>query len=330
MRSERLGANGYDVLMSSSSSSGAATALIIGCGYLGRRLACDLLLEGTRVYGTTRRTHRAETLAQIGVRPLLMSVTERLTLTSLRPALETDELDVYYMVPPGRGDPDRVREVLIDGQGYVRAALRNARISKALLVSSTAVYGRHEGEVVDADTAPEPADERGRMQMEAERQWQGETGWPAPIVRLAGLYGPGRVIGEQAVRQGAPIVGDPDAQLNLIHVHDAARLLQAVMVSQGAGAIELGCDGAPVRRIEYYSYLAGKLGVTPPAVLDEEQAVTQLGVDASRLRGRGSKSCDAGVTMRRTGWRPQYASYVQGLDAIVPEHARALGEFSAS
>ncbi len=303
--------------MSHQSDQLAPVALIVGCGYLGQRLAERLINCGVEVLGTTRSPSGAAKLGGIGVRPLLLSVTELLTTASLRPAVQAGAIDLFYMVPPGREKAvPRPRQIVIDGMANVLAALRPAHIRRAVLVSSTGVYGQRGGVVVDADTPPEPADGRARMLLEGEALWQ-RADLPGHILRLAGLYGPGRIIGQSALRERAPLVGDPHSLLNLIHVDDAAELLLAMVRSPQTGRIELGCDNHPVARIDYYRELARRLGVPEPEVLDDQTAAQRLGLDAGRLRRASSKRCDNGPTRRRTGWQPRYPCFREGLDAVL-------------
>jgi len=303
----------------------ASTALIVGCGYLGTRLARRLLDRGVTVFGTTRTERRAPELAKLGVQPLLVSVTEPLSFAALKPAIEAASLDVYYMVPPGRpGNQPSPRQVVLGGTAHIVKQLKRANLGRALLVSSTAVYGQQDGRAVDADTDPEPTDERGKLLHDAEQFWLG-SGDAYHVLRLAGLYGPGRVIGLRAVSDGSPIVGDPQKLLNLIHVDDAAALAIALMEAAAPGRVELGCDGHPVPRLDYYTYLANKLGVTPPEVITDEQAAAQFGLSSQRLRRSSNKALDNIVTCQRTGWRPQYANFREGVDTVLEEAAKQHG-----
>lgn len=294
-----------------------STALIVGCGYLGRALARRLLERGTTVYGTTRGPDTAARLAEQGIRPMMVSITQPITHAALRPALEVEALDVYYMIPPGRsGNSPSPRQVILGGIAHMVRTLRHAHVHRALLVSSTAVYGQSDGRHVDADTPPEPNDPRGKLLLEGERLWLA-AGDAYRVVRLAGLYGPGRVIGVEAVRDRAPLLGDPHALLNLIHVDDAAALLEAMTTCDTAGTVELGCDGNPVPRIDYYTYLARRLGVPAPEPMEAAIAAIHFGLDAARLRRASSKALDNIPTCRRTGWTPQYPNYRAGLDACL-------------
>lgn len=292
----------------------ASTALIVGCGYVGRRLAQRLIERGQVVFGTTRSPDKARQLAAMGVRPLLVHITQPVTLAALTPALQAESLDVFHLVPPGRpGAAPSPRQVVLGGVAHMVKALRRANVRRAVLASSTAVYSQRGGERVDADSPARPVDERGRVLLDGEKLWL-DAGDANHVVRFAGLYGPGRVIGLKPVFDGAPLLGDPQALLNLIHIDDAAALLEAMITADRPGRIELGCDGRPVPRIEYYNHLAERLGVAPPRVLDDEAAARTLGLNVERLRSASSKALDHIATCRRTGWTPRFPSYREGLD----------------
>jgi len=292
----------------------ADAALIIGCGYLGRALAQALVERGQTVYGTCRHPERAEQLAGLGVRPMLLSVTQPVTFAAITPALRHASLDVIYLVPPGRsGKEPGPREVVRNGIANTLRCLRQAPVRRAILASSTAVYGGKNNQRVDADTLPDPTQPRGQLLLEGEQLWLDAT-HDTRVVRLAGLYGPGRVIGQSMIQQQAPIVGDPDSKLNLIHRDDAAALILAMLTTASASRVELGCDDKPVKRIDYYSHLAERLNLPAPTVMDEQQAMDELNINPSRLRRAGSKTCRNKPTCKRTGWRPAYPSFREGLD----------------
>src|SRR5690606_19171581 len=106
----------------------------------------------------------------------------------------------------------------------------------------------------------------------------------------------------------------PQALLNLVHVDDAAALLEAVAEADQPGRVELGCDGHPVPRQAYYAHLAERLGAGPPEAIDDETAARTMGLNIERLRSVSSKALDPIATCRRTGWSPQFTNYRDGLD----------------
>lgn len=302
----------------------ARTALIVGCGYLGMRVAKLLRSRGINVMGTTRSRQRGKQLADMDIRPLLLSVTERATFCSLTPAIKANELDVYYMIPPGRRSRNdsspTPRQTVLGGIAYTINALKTAKnLRRGILVSSTAVYGQTHDERVDADTIASPQNERARLLRDGEELWLNSE-LPMFALRLAGIYGPGRVVGMKAVQDGAPLVGDPQNLLNLIHVDDAAMLLLYMMNAPEPGRIELGCDGHPIARIVYYTELANRLGVAPPQTVEDPITLESLGLNTERLRRSSSKACDNILTCKRTGWTPEYRNFKYGLDAILPNH----------
>ncbi len=271
----------------------AMASLIVGCGFLGTRIAQRLTDRGERVIGTTTDAAPADA----GIELLRLDVAHP-------PKLDLpDELDVYYLVPRRAG---------ADGPANVVRTIGPQRIRRAVLASSTVVYGQ-DNAVVDADTPPAPGDDRGLMQLDAENSWL-RFGDRFRVVRLAGLYGPDRLIGRRALIDGAPMVGNAHATLTLIHVEDAADLMIAVMQSDTAARVELGVDDRPAPRIEYYRHLAKRLGAGDPIALDPDQAHEILGLDADRLRRAISKCCDNTPTKQRTGWAPRYADYRAGID----------------
>jgi len=297
----------------------ARDALIIGCGYLGVALAHKLIRQGVTVSGTTRGTARASELSESGVQPLILDVTQPLTFAAMRKALESDLLDVYYLIPPGRAWAGELHDdPALRGVANILAALDNAWVHRAVLASSTAVYGQTGGDRVDAETTPQPADDRAKRLLHIERLWL-EAGPAYRVVRLAGLYGRDRIVGLGSVRRGHPLVGDPYAMLNLLHVDDAAELLPALARCDRARQVELASDGSPVPRIEYYQDLAKRVGVPPPRLIDDETAALELGLNLDRLRRVSSKRCDPAPTSRRTGWQPRYRHFRDGLDELLPQ-----------
>lgn len=231
--------------------------LVIGCGYLGRRIAEHWRTQGHAVHATTRRTAEAEAFRALGLDPIRCDVLAPECLKRLPPA-DT----VVYAVGFDRGAGPSMRAVYVEGLARVLDQL--ARPKRFIYVSSSSVYGQTDGGWVDEDAPTEPQEESGQIVLDAEGVLR--TKLPsAVILRFAGIYGPGRLLRRQAIEKGEPIVGDADKWLNLIHVADGVRAVLAAEANARPGGTYNVCDDEPVQRRAFYAELARVLRAPPPS-----------------------------------------------------------------
>jgi nucleoside-diphosphate-sugar epimerase len=234
----------------------ASTKLVLGCGYLGQRVAALWRNQGDRVHATTRRPEGAETLRRLGLEPVVCDVLERRSLQVL-PQVDT----VVYAVALDRSSGATMRSVYVDGLANVLEHLQ--RLTRFVYVSSSSVYGQTDGGWVDETAPTEPEEDAGRIVLEAERLLRARL--PETIIlRFAGIYGPGRLLRRKALEAGEPIIADADKWLNLIHVEDGARAVLAAEQRGRLGAVYNISDGHPVRRRDFYAEEARVLGAAPP------------------------------------------------------------------
>jgi len=231
--------------------------LIIGCGYLGERLAARWLAGGSRVWGVVRTPARVTRLAASGVEALIADVASTEPLPPL-PEVDTVVWSVGFDRSAGHG----YRDVHVEGLSRLLEALTGR--PRVILVSSTGVWGRLDGLSVDEETPPHPDREAGRVLLEAEALLRGHRLGPGTALRLAGIYGPGRLPRVDDLRAGAALAADPDSWLNLIHVDDAAAVVMAVADHANPGPLYVVSDGHPVRRRDFYDRLASLIGSPPP------------------------------------------------------------------
>src|SRR5262249_9677639 len=159
-----------------------------GCGYLGSRVARRWRNFGDEVIVVTRSSQRAQAFERDGYRAIVADVTQVATLTEL-PAAET----VLFAVGFDRGAGGSISDVYAGGVPNVLAALPSG-IQRFSYISTTGVYGDAGGEWVDEDTPSNPLREGGRASLAAE-QALAESPFAARsiVLRLAGIYGPGRI-----------------------------------------------------------------------------------------------------------------------------------------
>ena len=277
----------------------APPCLIIGCGYLGHRVADLWTTAGRRVLALTR--NRSEELQKFGIEPILGDVTDPTTLTVL-PAAST----VLYAVGLDRTSGKSMSEVYIQGLRNVLDALPS--FERFIYVSSTSVYGQIDGSIVEESSPTEPFEESGKIVLEAERLLRDRR--PGSIIlRFAGIYGPGRLLRKQAILKGEPLMGDPEKWLNLIEVRDGARAVLAAEARASSGETFIIADDTPVSRRDFYTHLA-KLLNAPVAKFEAGTPGVPISRDTNRrLTNRKAK---AGL-----GWLPEYGSYRDGLAAAI-------------
>lgn len=280
--------------------------LIFGCGYLGRRVAALWKAAGSDVHLVTRSPDRAREFATEGYSPIVADITDRASLTNL-PSADA----VLFAVGFDRAAGRSMHEVYVEG---LRAALDALPpdIGRFVYISSTGVYGQTDGDWVDEDSPCRPEREGGRACLAAEELLKGHRlGDRAIVLRLAGIYGPGRIPRREDLLAGRPIAAAENGFLNLIHVDDAARIVLAAEQSARVPRTYVVSDGQPVERRQYYEELARLLGApspqfTPPAA--DSPAAGRAGSD-KRIRTDRLRS-ELSFTLA-------YPSYREGLAAIV-------------
>jgi nucleoside-diphosphate-sugar epimerase len=142
-------------------------------------------------------------------------------------------------------------------------------------LSTTGVYGDHDGNWVDENTKLNPTTERGKHRVLAEEQWLSlakEVGSPVNIFRLAGIYGPGRGPFSKVIAGTAKRIIKVGQVFSRIHVEDIARVLLASMERPGIGKIYNVCDDLPAPPEDVLSYAAKLLNKEDPPIVDFSSA----------------------------------------------------------
>lgn len=239
----------------------AKSALIFGYGYLGAPVARLWISESRAVYVVTRSCDRVESFPQ-PLQAMVADVTDESSLADL-PAVDT----VLFAVGYDRASDKSIEEVYVKGIENVLAALP-AATKRLIYISTTGVYGDAQGDWIDEQTPTAPTRAGGKASLAAEQLiQQSPLADRAIILRLAGIYGPDRLPYLAKIKSGEPIEAPQSGHLNLIHVHDAARIIQLLSSPQrtisGPLTYCVG-DGNPVVRGNYYREVARLLGAPEP------------------------------------------------------------------
>lgn len=282
--------------------------LVVGCGYLGLPLGAALVREGHQVWGLRRSAGAAPALREAGLEPVPADVTDPASLASLAPRFDW----VVNCVASGGGTAEDYRRIYYDGTRNLLAWLAAAPPRRFVYTSSTGVYGQTAGEVVDETSLAEPDAPTARILRDTEElllEAARTTGFPAIILRLAGIYGPGRGYWLRQFLAGeARIEGDGSRVLNLVHRDDAAGAIRAALERGEPGRIYNVVDDAPATQRELLTWLAETLErPLPPSVSAD-------GV-ANRKRGLTSKRVSNRRLREELAFRPACPSFREGFAA---------------
>lgn len=277
------------------------TLFSFGHGFSARALADRLIPQGWRIIGTTRSAAKLDGIRATGVEPVLWPGTDITAMMRAAP---------YLLISAGPGpDGDPVLSELQDEITQIAPRLRWAGY-----LSTTGVYGDHQGGWVDEDTPLSPSTKRGQKRVEAEAAWQAIPELPLHIFRLAGIYGPGR--GPFAkVRDGTARRIIKEGQVfSRIHVDDIAQALELSMGAPNPGAIYNLCDDDPAPPQDVIGHAAELLGVPVPEAVDFDKAdMTHM----ARSFYAESKKVRNDRIKDELGWEPRYPNYRSGLAAML-------------
>ncbi len=240
---------------------------IIGCGDIGLRVARLWQGRGATVSALARSEDSAARLAAAGIE----AVPGDLDTPASLAALPVNGATVYYFAPPPlQGDSDPRMHA------FVAAGLRPERV---IYISTSGVYGDRAGGWVDEDTAPAPGTDRARRRLDAEtalRTWGRETGVKVNILRVGGIYGPGRWPLER-LQAGTPVLREEECgYTNRIHADDLAAICVAAAERGGPDRIYNVSDGRNGTMTEYFNAVADRFGLPRPPAITMAEARQRL------------------------------------------------------
>ncbi|MEA3278779.1 MAG: SDR family oxidoreductase [Pseudomonadota bacterium] len=243
--------------------------LILGCGHIGRQVARHYLDRAEPVLGLVRGAQSLAALEQESIpglaRDLAVDPLGDLPLAGARV--------FHFAPPPVRGVEDLHTRRLVSAFEHIGDPER------LVYISTTGVYGDCEGAWVDETWPARPVVDRARRRWDAEqtlRRWSHASGGALVILRVAGIYGPGR-LPLQRIREGLPLVREAQAPFsNRIHAGDLVEVCVAAMERGKTGALYNVCDGNPSTMTDYFFRVADGAGLPRPPVISLEEAEEQL------------------------------------------------------
>ncbi len=285
---------------------------IFGLGYSATAIAAEARNHGWSVTGTVREADKIGPLKDAGIDTALFTGGDL-------PVAVADKLrmadHLLVSIPPGdAGDPvvsGFARHLDADGR----------RPTRITYLSSLSVYGDFGGQWIDEDANTAPTSKRGIQRLKAEMAWQDlgrRHGIPVDILRLAGIYGPGRNTLLRLEAGTARRITGTGHVFNRVHVADIARLAVALMQRDGEGEIFNVCDNEPVAQEEVVAFAANLLGIdSPPGIPLDDAGLSPLGRSFYEENKRASNR----RVLAATGLDLCYPTYREGLTALAANPA---------
>jgi nucleoside-diphosphate-sugar epimerase len=277
---------------------------VFGAGYSGKAFAAANA-TGVRIAGTTRSPEKFDALRNTGIAPILFDGSD--LGGEISDELQQTTHLIISIAPGDAGDPvlNLARDVMIQEMpnlhwiGYL---------------STVGVYGDHSGAWVDETSECRPVSRRSIDRLQAERQWLAlgdETALPVAVLRLSGIYGPGRNAFVNLSNGTAKRLIKPDQVFNRIHCDDIAGALWHLASSDIGGVFNI-TDNEPAPPQDVVTYAATLMDVEPPPEIPFETA--ELSPMARSFYGENKRV--ANVAIKATGYAFRYPDYKAAFDAM--------------
>lgn len=288
---------------------------VAGLGYSALQLA--RIWPGP-VAGTVRSAAKAAVLRAEGIDAQVWDGTAPLAIpegASLLVTVPPGEAGCPVLAPDHTG-PGHDHGMITTGPDTTQIRLKPD--SNVIYLSTTGVYGDLRGGWAFEDSPRNPTSRRAKARALAEDQWRAATGGSVRIVRLPGIYGPGRSPFDKLRAGTATRVVKPGQVFSRVHVEDiAAGLLALFQRPEATGVFHL-CDDLPAPPQDVTAYAAGLLGLSPPPEVRIEDAglspmAASFYAECKRISNARAKAA--------LGWHPKYPTYREGLAAVLAAEA---------
>jgi nucleoside-diphosphate-sugar epimerase len=277
-----------------------ARVLIAGCGYVGTALGKMLAAEGHAVWGLRRHCE----LLTAALAPFRADLCEPPSLAGLPNQLEF----VFYLAAADETSDAAYRAIYVVGLlNLMQALLAQGQSPKRIFfTSSTAVYAQQDGEWVDENSPTEPLHFSGQRLLEAEQVLLSGP-FPVTVVRLGGIYGPGRtgLIDSLRLREAAHCAGDT-AYTNRVHRDDCAGMLLHLMNLPNPEPLYIGVDHEPASRNQILDWLQNRIGISAQGA--ESAPIAGLRRSSGNKRCSNRRLVDSGYLFRYPTFREGYGT----------------------
>jgi len=284
--------------------------MIIGCGDIGRRVAAGYLELGVKSRGLVHSQQSAQTLAGLGIEPIEADLDAAETLAGIR---YQGDVVFYFAPPPRQGSQDRRMANWL-------GSLNNKNLpKKVVLISTTAVYGDSGGNWITEQSPLAPGTDRGLRRLDAEQQlsrWSERSGVDFVILRVPGIYGPGRLPRER-IEKALPVLNEAECGFtNRIHADDLAMICMTAAQQGKSGEIFNVSDGNPGTMTDWFNQVADFLELPRPPQVSMQEA--QKAMTAGMLSYlKESRRIDNSKMLKQLKISLAYKTLAEGIRASV-------------
>ena len=281
--------------------------LIAGCGYVGAAFGQAMAKAGHQVWGIRRNwgTEGPEGSGpSVPIRLIQADLLDPKTLSNL-PVVDW----VLFSQSPSKKD-DSYRKTYFQATANLLNSFKQALPKKIVFISSTSVYGNSNGEWVDEKTPANTSDSDARILLETEKLILSSK-FPSVVVRLAGIYGPGRNRLKPILSGEFKPALDDNVFTNRIHRDDIVQAIQLLFEKAPVGEIFIGADDSPCTQKEFYEWIYQKLGIPLP-----EAGGDKIHPHRSNKRCRNAKLAALGLKLR-------YRNFKEGYEELIRDYSPA-------
>lgn len=268
--------------------------LIAGCGKIGTALATSLTEQGHDVFALRRHI---PTESDPRIHWISIDLNDASTLKQLPHGIEY----VYYTAAANDYSSTAYQHAYVDGVINLQNHLDTTVTKRCFYISSTAVYGQVNGEIVDETSVTEPTNFSGQTLLDGEAIWT----LPVTCIRAAGIYGPGRTRMIDSIRNGDATLSPQPVFTNRIHSDDLVGFLQHCLALEKPHPIYIACDNESATKNDVITWLATQCHVPLPQQTSDENSPQ-----------RSNKRC-SNTLLRASGYTLLYPTFREGYSELL-------------
>lgn len=288
-----------------------SSLFIIGCGDIGMRVGAVASSMNVQVYGFSRGTKFPHDTASAGITlsHYDLDSPESCQIPDFKGA------PLLYLAPPPGGGKNDTRVA-----NFVKTIKPGFEPAKIIYMSTTSVYGECGDELITEERTVNPSNHTAMRRYDAEqrfRSWCSEHSVPLVILRVSGIYGPGR-IPMQRILSCEPLLNENEAgYTNRIHSDDLTQICIVAIEKGIDGDIFNISDGETSKMNDYFNAITDLMGVDrlPQVSLEEGRKVMSplmLSYMTESRRVSNSKM------LEKLGIKLKYQTMAEGLKATMP------------